>query len=138
MKNNPDFLAYRKLLLIFLLVLIPVGLMTKFVHGRGTSWINHYAGGIIYELFWCLFISFLNPRSKGFSIAVWIFIVTCLLECLQLWHPSFLESIRSTFLGKALIGTSFSWWDFPHYVIGSFCGGLLIEKLKKRCIPQFK
>jgi len=51
-------------------------------------------------------------------------------KCLQLWHPPFLELIRSTFWGRALIGTSFSWWDFPHYIFGSAIGGFLIEKLK--------
>jgi hypothetical protein len=34
------------------------------------------------------------------------------------WDAVFLEEIRSTFLGMALIGTCFVWWQFPHYVLG--------------------
>jgi len=55
--------------------------------------------------------------------------ITCSIECLQLWHPLFLESIRSTFIGGTLIGTTFSWWDFPHYAIGC-CVSWFIAKAK--------
>jgi hypothetical protein len=34
-------------------------------------------------------------------------------------------------LGKALLGTTFVWWDFPHYALGSFVGWLWI-----RCIAR--
>jgi len=133
MQNDSPHFSYRVHVTILMLILIPIGLATK----KGDSsliWINHYAGGIIYEIFWCLFISFINPRLNGWKIAAWVLFITCCLESLQLWHPLFLEHIRRTFLGRALLGTSFSWWDFPHYILGSSMGGLIIEKLKKKCI----
>ena len=49
------------------------------------------------------------------------------LVCLQLWHPLFLEVIRSTFTGSTLIGTTFVWLDFTHYVIGCYAGWFIIE-----------
>jgi hypothetical protein len=55
--------------------------------------------------------------------------VTYLLEALQLWHPTFLEKVRATFLGAALIGTTFTWWDFPHYALGSSIGWLWMRGL---------
>jgi len=122
-------LPYRIRLLIWIIILIPIGLATK-KYGVPV-WINHHAGGLIYEIFWCLAISLFWPKLNGWKIAAWIFSVTCFLECLQLWHPPFLESVRLTFLGRALIGTTFSWWDFPYYVLGSGLGGLIIERLKK-------
>ena len=131
MKSSQNFFSYRTRILILLVILIPVGLATKFYQGPGYNWVNHYAGGLVYEIFWCLVVSFIQPRLNGWTTAAWVFGITCLLECLQLWHPPFLELIRSTFWGKALIGTSFSWWDFPHYIFGSAIGGLLVEKLKK-------
>ena len=47
---------------------------------------------------------------------------TCVLEFLQEWNPPLLVMIRSFFLGRALIGTSFGWWDFSHYVLGCLIG----------------
>ena len=52
-------------------------------------------------------------------------------ETLQLCHPWFLEKIRSYYLGSALIGTIFIWWDFPHYAVGCIIGWALIKWLIK-------
>jgi len=35
--------------------------------------------------------------------------------------------IRSKFIGATILGTSFSWLDFPHYIIGCFFGWFLIK-----------
>jgi hypothetical protein len=51
-----------------------------------------------------------------------VFAVTCALEVLQLWHPAPLEAVRGTFLGRTLLGTTFVWWDFPHYALGCALG----------------
>ena len=48
-----------------------------------------------------------------------------LLEVLQLWHPPFLEALRGHFLGRTVLGTTFSWSDFPHYVAGAVLGLML-------------
>ncbi|MFH1942071.1 MAG: DUF2809 domain-containing protein [bacterium] len=109
---------YRRSILISLLVVVPLGFATKFYRGPGARWFNDSAGGILYELFWCLLASFMRPTAPVFWIAACVFGITCFLECLQLWHPVFLEVIRSAFIGRTLIGTSFTWWDFPYYAIG--------------------
>ncbi|MDP6778276.1 MAG: DUF2809 domain-containing protein, partial [Candidatus Latescibacteria bacterium] len=55
--------------------------------------------------------------------------VTCALEVLQLWHPPFLELVRRSFVGATLLGTSFDWVDFPHYVAGCAIGWLWMRRL---------
>lgn len=105
-----------------MLLLIPPGLASKFYTGPGFVWVQHHFGGVIYEIFWCLFFAWIRPGAPAVGIASCVLIVTCGLECLQLWHPDFLEAVRSTFIGRALIGTSFSWLDFPHYVLGCLMG----------------
>ncbi len=66
------------------------------------------------------------------KIAVVVFAITCALEVLQLWDAVFLEKIRETFLGMALIGTCFVWWQFPHYALGSLVGLLWMRMLGGR------
>jgi hypothetical protein len=63
-----------------------------------------------------------------------VFLVTSALEFLQLWHPPFLQLIRSTFLGQTLIGTSFTWWDFPYYFFGCVLGWFGVRYVKTRTI----
>ena len=115
--------------LISLIVVISLGFASKFYSGPGAWWFNDYAGGIMYEIFWCLVVTLLWLRAPSVSIAACVFVITCLLEFLQLWHPHFLESIRATFIGRTFIGTSFSWWDFPHYLMGCCAGWLWIKWL---------
>ena len=116
-------LSTRRLaILISLLIVTPLGFASKFYSGPGAWWFNNYSGGIMYEIFWCLFFAWLCRHTSTFQIAFWVFLITCALESLQLWHPPFLECIRASFLGRALIGTTFSWLDFPHYLVGCLLG----------------
>ena len=121
----------RKKILILLLLITPVGFYTKYYQGIGAYWVNNSLGGVLYEVFWCLVLFFTQPKVKPFKIAGTVFIITCILETLQLWHPPFLQAIRSTFIGKTLIGTSFVWSDFMYYLIGCSIGLLLINIIRK-------
>jgi hypothetical protein len=113
----------RKRIFLSLLVITPLGFLSKRYAGPAQSWFNNYAAGVLYEIFWCLVLLFLWPRREStVKITVVVLLVTGFLEVLQLWHPWMLEQIRSTFLGRALIGTTFSWWDFPHYILGCALG----------------
>ncbi len=132
-------LLQRWPIVLSLCVITPLGFWFKAYNGPGRWWFNDYGGGVAYEIFWCLIVFFFWPKKKdAVKIAVGVFVVTCALETLQLWHPAFLQQIRSTFSGKALLGTTFVWWDFPHYILGSFIGWLwitYIARLSEQCTP---
>ncbi len=115
--------------LLWLSVITVLGFVSKFYRGPGAWWFNNYAGGLLYEIFWCLIGTFFFPRVKPFWIVLWVFGITCSLEFLQLWHPPFLEAIRSTFIGQTLIGTTFSGWDFLYYLIGCGIGWLWLKQV---------
>ena len=123
--------SLRWKVLLFILILIPFGLLTKLYTGPGQVWVNHSLGGVLYEVFWCLVIFWVWPRIQYFRIAFLVFIITCVLEFMQLWHPRILEWARLSFIGRALLGTTFTWLDFPHYIIGSILGGYLLYWLQK-------
>ncbi|HEY9691396.1 MAG TPA: DUF2809 domain-containing protein [Oculatellaceae cyanobacterium] len=113
-----------------LLIILPLGLLSKLYSGPGQQWLNNYAGDVFYEIFWCLFLSLFYFKSISLKkIPLWVFSVTCVIEFLQLWHPPWLQRVRSYFLMKLLLGTTFSWWDFPHYLLGSVIGWLWIRKI---------
>jgi hypothetical protein len=119
--------------LFSLLIVTPLGFAFKFYPGPGNGWFNNYGAGVIYEIFWILLAFLFFPSRKSANvIPVCVFVVTCILEFLQLWHPPFLEVIRSFFLVRALIGTTFVWWDFPHYVLGCLVGWVWLRFLLRR------
>lgn len=128
----PEYLI-RIYIFLSLLIVTPSGFILKFFQGPASWWFNNYGAGVLYEIFWILVISFFFPNKKSVrAIPLWVFTITSCLEFLQLWHPWFLEEIRSRFLGTILIGTSFTWWDFPHYAIGCIIGWRWMEYLFKK------
>lgn len=126
----------RYYLLVALTVIIPVGFYSKFYNGPFHDWVNDSLGGALYEIFWCLVICFFFPKAKPIMIALTVLLATCSLEILQLWHPPFLELLRSYFIGRIILGASFNWLDFPYYLAGSFIGYLFILVLSKRLNPE--
>jgi len=121
-----------------LLIIVTIGFYSKFYSGPAANWVNNSLGGVFYEIFWCILIFLFFGSSKPWIIATFVLIVTCLLEFLQLWHPPFLEIIRSNFIGRMVLGTSFTWSDFPYYFLGCGIGWLWIRRLqnidKKACM----
>jgi hypothetical protein len=128
----PKYLI-RIYIFLSLLIVTPSGFIFKFFQGPASWWFNNYGAGVLYEVFWILVIFFLFPNKKSVRpIPLWVFTITSGLEFLQLWHPCFLEEIRSHFLGSVFIGTSFTWWDFPHYAIGCIIGWGWMKYLLKK------
>ncbi len=117
----------RSRTILSLLIILPIGLL--YSHYRySTWWLNQEIGGIFYEIFWCLFaFLFIPTRRAIWQIPLWVLVITCLLEFMQLWHPPFLNWVRSFSWGKMLIGTTFTWSDFPYYFIGSGLGWLWLH-----------
>jgi len=113
-----------------LVLVTPLGFYTKFYAGPGRGWVNDSLGGLFYVVFWCLAVTFVRPRSRPGVVAVSVLGVTCLLEFLQLWHPPFLEMIRSHFIGRTLIGDYFDWNDFPYYFAGAGIGWALAKWIR--------
>jgi len=112
-------------ILVSLLVVVPLGFGLKSYTGPAQNWVNNNVAAMLYEVFWCLALLFLWPRKEFTGkIAVGVFVATCIVEVLQLWHPWALEQFRATFIGRTLLGTTFSWWDFPHYGLGCGLGWL--------------
>ncbi len=131
---NKEKLISRKRIwtAVSLLIIVPIGFYSKCGYsGPAAGWVNDSLGGALYEMFWCLLIFLFFVNAAPWVIAVSVLTVTCLLECLQLWHPPFLEMIRSCFIGRTIIGTCFVWSDFLYYFLGTWIGWLWIRRLQK-------
>ena len=134
---------HRLLIFISLLIVTPLGILSKKYTGIGQEWVRNYSGDILYEIFWCLVVFWFIPQAnvnshkqvntKAIQIALWVFAITCVLEISQLWFYLVPITIRSSLVWRLLLGSAFVWWDFPHYAFGSFLGCMwivLINKIK--------
>jgi hypothetical protein len=118
--------------IVLLALIIPVGFYSKIYSGVGSHWVNNKVGGVFYEIFWCLVFFMIFNKAKPKHIALGVFVVTSLLEFVQLVNCSFLEIIRSNFIGQTIIGNSFAWSDFPYYVIGSLLGYFILTRITRK------
>ncbi|MEQ9486808.1 ribosomal maturation YjgA family protein [Coleofasciculus sp. F4-SAH-05] len=114
-------MKYRIILLISIILIAPLGYGVRF-YLPAPEWLNDRLGSFAYEIFWILLVGLFFPKASPLWTAVGVFLVTCLLEVLQLWQPPFLQAIRATLLGRVILGNTFTWSDFPAYFIGSFLG----------------
>ena len=119
MSADHDPTIVRLRLAFFTAALVPLGIGTKLYAGPGAAWMNGNVGGFVYVVFWCTLALVVWPRLSAARAAWTVLIVTSALEALQLWHPPLLEAVRSTLAGQALLGSHFSWWDYPYYVAGA-------------------
>ncbi len=110
--------------------------MTKLYSGPGAYWVNAQAGGLLYVVFWVFLVLALAPRLAPGLVSTAVLGLTSVLEFLQLWHPPLLTELRSTFLGHALLGSTFSWSDFPYYAAGSFIAYGAARILCRRSVGQ--
>lgn len=133
-----DLLLKRKYTLGAILLIIPLGLATKYYAGPARDWVNNSLGGILYVIFFSLFFSVVFSRARTWKTVTLVLLATCLVEVLQCWHPAFLERARSTFIGVTLLGNSFSFSDLLHYLAGALLSWGLIELLNRleRPVPS--
>ncbi|MFH0953959.1 MAG: DUF2809 domain-containing protein [Verrucomicrobiota bacterium] len=127
--------ATRTAAVILLVLVAAAGLASKFYRGPAADWVNNSLGGVFYVVFWCLLAFLLLPRARPCLIACTVLVITCLLEFLQSWHPAWLEQLRSSFLGAALLGTSFAWSDFPYYFLGCGLGWYWMRRPSRTRVP---
>lgn len=112
-----------------MLVLISIGIVSKNYHGAGANWLNNSLGGIIYVIFFACFFSLFYRFSH--TVIIGVFIVSCLIELSQLYKPLWLVTIRTSFVGRYLLGNTYSATDFIYYASGAILAFPLLRKLKK-------
>jgi hypothetical protein len=122
--------SWRLRALGVLLIVVPLALLMKYYSGPGRWWLNNWGASYGYEIFFILLTFIVVPRRTAITaIAIWVCLVTCALELLQLWKPPLLQAVRSTWVGESLLGGQFSWSDLPAYPVGSFLGWLLLHRV---------
>jgi len=93
------------------------------------AWVRAYAGALCYEIFWLFALKAVLPQVGILPLAAGVFLITSVLELLQLSHDRRLEWVRSFSLGRAFIGNTFDPWDIAYDAVGSAMGILLYRLL---------
>jgi hypothetical protein len=112
----------RRAALAALAVVTPLGFASKAWPAPGAAWIADHGGDVAYVLFWLFAARAALPRASAARTATAVLLATCAVELLQLWRPPWLQHVRATFLGHALLGSTFAWVDLAWYAAAALAG----------------
>lgn len=135
--HKVNYKAYRIALLISIVLIIPLGYSVRFATGLGLPLLQDIFGSLAYQVLLMFLIAFFYPRVSLVKLAVWVCVASCVGELLQLWQPPLLQAIRATWLGRIVLGNTFTVSDFPPYVMGSFLGWLGLKWLRRKMVHPF-
>lgn len=90
------------------------------------------SGSICYVLAGAIVIRWAIPQAGAFRPALAAFVLTCIVEFLQLWKPPALAAARRTLPGRLVLGTDFAWEDFPAYAAGFLLSWWILQLTRRR------
>ncbi len=122
------FIKDNLFLLTILVVTTVLGIYSKSYSGVFHKTVNNRISDLLYVVFWVILFKIIFPKNSDYKIVLSVFVITCALEFLQLWHPPFLQYIRSFLLGRTLLGTSYMPEDFLYYIMGAAIAYLILLK----------
>lgn len=135
--HQANYKTYRIALLIGIILIIPLGYSVRFAKDLGLPLLQDIVGSLAYQILLMFLIAFFYPRASLVKVAVWVCLSSCVLELLQLWQPPLLQAIRATWLGRIVLGNTFTVSDFPPYAVGSFLGWLGLKWLRRKMVHPF-
>jgi Protein of unknown function (DUF2809) len=121
---------YHLICAVVLAVLVALGLGSKAYDGWGHGWINDSSGDVLYEMFWIWLVGSWQVRWRVDRIAIATFLITSLIEFSQI--IPFPPAWQAQLWWRLLLGTSFTWLDFPHYAAGCLLGAISLSWLRNR------
>jgi hypothetical protein len=111
-----------------MMVIMAFGLPARLIQDRLPEWYTLYFGDYLWAML-LFFIFALTFRSMStFKVAMIALVFTFLIEISQLFHPQWLEDLRSIKLFALVLGYGFLWSDIAAYALGIFTGAL-VERL---------
>lgn len=118
-----------------LLILCAAGLLMRRLNGVSPNVLTTYFPDAAWTMaVYCGFgLLFCRDARLHFPAALG---VSFLVELSQLWHPPFLEALRSTTLGGLALGYGFLWSDLVCYTVGACICAAVETAIRHKCTEK--
>jgi hypothetical protein len=111
---------------ILIIAIIITGLLS-----RRSSLIPLWAGDALYALMMYFIVRFILLGKRSLVVCL-LSLGTCIaIECSQLFHAAWIDTIRKTLPGRLILGQGFLWSDLAAYATGAIFG-LAIDTIYRR------
>ena len=123
----------RWVYVLIIILTIPLGLATRKYKGDLPLVIGEYGGDTLWAFLMYWLLAFVFPSADRWKVVVASLIFSFCVEVSQLYHAEWIDYIRSTVLGKLVLGQGFLWSDFGCYTVG-IVAALLLDRLMSRAL----
>jgi hypothetical protein len=116
---------HTRIYLLIMVVITAFGLPARTIQDQLPTWYVQYFGDYLWAML-LFFVFALTLRNMNtFKVAIATLLFTYMIEISQLFHPQWLEYLRSIKLFALVLGYSFLWSDIVAYTLGIFTGALI-------------
>jgi hypothetical protein len=116
---------HTQIYLLIMVVIIAFGLPARIIQDQLPKWYVLYFGDYLWAmlLFFVFALTLRNMSTFKVSIAALLFAYA--IEISQLFHPPWLDSLRSIKIFALVLGYGFLWSDIAAYTLGISTGALI-------------
>ena len=115
----------RFLYFVVALLVVVLGLASRRYAAVLPIFFAQYAGDTLWAVMVFVGVGLLAPLWSSFRVAFVALLVSYLVECSQLYHAPWMDSLRHTRVGGLVLGYGFLWSDFACYTVGVALGAVL-------------
>jgi len=113
-------------------VVICLGLLWRSPFLGLPAFVSKYGGDALWSLLVFLCIRICLPQRPHWIPSLIAFTIACAVEFSQLYHSTWIDSIRSTLAGRLILGSTFNWPDIPAYALGNLLGFIPDRVIQRR------
>jgi hypothetical protein len=115
-----------RIYLLIMAVITAFGLPARMIQDRLPAWYVQYFGDYLWAMLLFFIFALILHNMSTFKVAIITLLFTYGIEISQLFHPQWLEDLRSIKLFALILGFTFLWSDIVAYTLG-ISTGVLIE-----------
>lgn len=112
----------RAVYLCITIIVIILGLSTRYFTRTLPKWMILYAGDTLWALMIFLILGFVFKKLASIKIALLATVFAFLIELTQLYSSPWIDGIRRTKIGGLILGYGFLWSDILCYCLGISIG----------------
>jgi Protein of unknown function (DUF2809) len=108
-----------------LVATILLGLATRRFPQAFPQIVATYGGDTLWAMMVVWLFAIARPKATTMALAVSAIVVALLIECSQLYHAPWIDSLRVTTPGALVLGQGFLWTDLVCYAVGVLLAALI-------------
>lgn len=111
--------------LLIIVVIIAFGLPARIVPKQLPTWYVLYFGDYLWAMLLFFIFALVLRNISTFRVAVTALLFAYIIEISQLFHPAWLDHLRSIKLFALVLGSGFLWSDIVAYTLGISTGAFI-------------